>query len=393
MSAAAAEPAHPRARGTRRRPTAAAHLAEGGADAARAPAAARGAGAARPRGPRVRPARRARPTRSCTSCGWGSRPTSRRRSSARSSPRVARSTPGAEVDIDAGPPAAARTGAAGRAGWRWRCCGSRRAGPARRGLAPAAAGRAGPGGLSARRRRYRRGVRSRRPRARAVPPRAGARALRRAGRRPAGARASRRRRSARRTGSRSRLGSSTPAAPSRSPTARRRTRQGWRGARWRDLPLWLRVSLARAPGSHGGALDETLARLIADADGWRLAETPAREPPAPAARLGDAGVSELRSRAEARLRRVFSAAGVRGWLHACDVDDPGRSVELDGGHRVPLASTFKLHVAVAALRTIDAGEVEGARDGPRRGAPDGRADRAGRDARPGPDERARPACT
>lgn len=69
-------------------------------------------------------------------------------------------------------------------------------------------------------------------------------------------------------------------------------------------------------------------------------------------------MSELRSRAEARLRRVFAGAGVRGWLHACDVDDPGRSVELDGGHRVPLASTFKLHVAVAALRMIDAGELD-----------------------------------
>jgi beta-lactamase class A len=69
-------------------------------------------------------------------------------------------------------------------------------------------------------------------------------------------------------------------------------------------------------------------------------------------------MSELRPRAEARLRRVFSAAGVRGWLHASDVDDPARSVELDGGHRVPLASTFKLHVAVAVLRLIDAGRLD-----------------------------------
>jgi beta-lactamase class A len=69
-------------------------------------------------------------------------------------------------------------------------------------------------------------------------------------------------------------------------------------------------------------------------------------------------VSEVRPRAEARLRRAFASAGVRGWLHACDVDEPGRAVEIDGGHRVPLASTFKLHVAIAALRLIDDGELE-----------------------------------
>jgi beta-lactamase class A len=63
-------------------------------------------------------------------------------------------------------------------------------------------------------------------------------------------------------------------------------------------------------------------------------------------------------RVEARFRRLFAAAGVRGWLHACDVDDQGRAVELDGGLAVPLASTFKLHVALAVLRAIDAGALE-----------------------------------
>ena len=63
-------------------------------------------------------------------------------------------------------------------------------------------------------------------------------------------------------------------------------------------------------------------------------------------------------RAEARLRRLFAAAGVRGRLHACDVDDTARAVELDGGAAVPLASTFKLHVALAVLRAIDAGELQ-----------------------------------
>lgn len=68
-------------------------------------------------------------------------------------------------------------------------------------------------------------------------------------------------------------------------------------------------------------------------------------------------MSEPRQRVEARLRRLFDSAGVRGWLHACDVDDPSRFVELDGGLAVPLASTFKLHVAVAVLRAVDAGEL------------------------------------
>ena len=68
-------------------------------------------------------------------------------------------------------------------------------------------------------------------------------------------------------------------------------------------------------------------------------------------------MSDTRPRVEARLRRLFAAAGVRGWLHACDVDEPSRAVELDGGLAVPLASTFKLHVAVAVLRAIDAGEL------------------------------------
>jgi beta-lactamase class A len=70
---------------------------------------------------------------------------------------------------------------------------------------------------------------------------------------------------------------------------------------------------------------------------------------------------------QARLRRVFDAAGVRGWLYASDVDEPARSVELEGAQAVPLASTFKLHVAVAVLRAIDAGALE-ARDTVRLGA-------------------------
>jgi DNA-binding transcriptional LysR family regulator len=47
---------------------------------------------------------------------------------------------------------------------------------------------------------------------------------------------------------------------------------------WRALagsPLWLRAALTRGPGARGGALDVDLARLIADADGWELAGSPA----------------------------------------------------------------------------------------------------------------------
>ena len=46
------------------------------------------------------------------------------------------------------------------------------------------------------------------------------------------------------------------------------------GLAWLPLagtPLWLRAALTRAPGTPAGALDEELARLIAEADGWELA--------------------------------------------------------------------------------------------------------------------------
>lgn len=46
------------------------------------------------------------------------------------------------------------------------------------------------------------------------------------------------------------------------------------GLAWRAIagsPLWLRAALTRAPGTPGGAVDEELARLIAEADGWELA--------------------------------------------------------------------------------------------------------------------------
>jgi beta-lactamase class A len=60
----------------------------------------------------------------------------------------------------------------------------------------------------------------------------------------------------------------------------------------------------------------------------------------------------------ARVRGVFETVGVRGWLHVHDVADPPHEVDVDAGHRVPLASMFKLLVAVAVAREIDAGRLE-----------------------------------
>jgi len=59
----------------------------------------------------------------------------------------------------------------------------------------------------------------------------------------------------------------------------------------------------------------------------------------------------------ARLRATFTATGTRGWLYAQDIAAPGHELDLDGGQRVPLASTYKLLVAVAVLRACDTGHL------------------------------------
>jgi len=64
------------------------------------------------------------------------------------------------------------------------------------------------------------------------------------------------------------------------------------------------------------------------------------------------------ARAAPRIRRVFDAVGVRGWLYALDIDNRRTEVDVDGDRLVPLASTFKLLVAVALVRAVDAGEVD-----------------------------------
>lgn len=61
-----------------------------------------------------------------------------------------------------------------------------------------------------------------------------------------------------------------------------------------------------------------------------------------------------------RIRATFAAVGARGVLHACDLDAPSREIGVDAGHRVPLASTVKLLVAVAVLRAVDAGRLDAA---------------------------------
>ena len=46
------------------------------------------------------------------------------------------------------------------------------------------------------------------------------------------------------------------------------------GLEWLPLagaPLWLHAALTRAPGDRAGALDDALAELLAEADGWELA--------------------------------------------------------------------------------------------------------------------------
>lgn len=62
--------------------------------------------------------------------------------------------------------------------------------------------------------------------------------------------------------------------------------------------------------------------------------------------------------AAARIRATFAAVGARGVLHACDVETPMRGISVDAGQRVPLASTYKLLVAVAVLRAVDSGRLE-----------------------------------
>lgn len=61
---------------------------------------------------------------------------------------------------------------------------------------------------------------------------------------------------------------------------------------------------------------------------------------------------------EGRVRAAFADAGVRGWLHAVDVDDPAREVAVDADQAVVLASVFKVAVLVELFARVAAGELD-----------------------------------
>jgi beta-lactamase class A len=60
----------------------------------------------------------------------------------------------------------------------------------------------------------------------------------------------------------------------------------------------------------------------------------------------------------ARIRAVFEDAGVRGWLHAVALDEPGSTVEVDADGIVPLASVYKLPLLAGFCRLVDLGEID-----------------------------------
>jgi len=62
--------------------------------------------------------------------------------------------------------------------------------------------------------------------------------------------------------------------------------------------------------------------------------------------------------ADERIARTFARAGATGTLHAVDIDDPGRSLELAPDEPVVMASVFKLAVLAQLFRASDAGELD-----------------------------------
>lgn len=64
-----------------------------------------------------------------------------------------------------------------------------------------------------------------------------------------------------------------------------------------------------------------------------------------------------RATVQDRLKAAFAAAGVRGVLHAVDLDS-GREVELGADEPSVLASVFKLPVLVAAVRAADDDRID-----------------------------------
>jgi beta-lactamase class A len=60
---------------------------------------------------------------------------------------------------------------------------------------------------------------------------------------------------------------------------------------------------------------------------------------------------------QARIAAAFADAGIEGWLHAVDVDDPGREIGLRPDEAVVLSSVFKLPLLVELWRQIEAGRI------------------------------------
>jgi beta-lactamase class A len=58
---------------------------------------------------------------------------------------------------------------------------------------------------------------------------------------------------------------------------------------------------------------------------------------------------------QARIAAAFADAGVEGWLHAVDIDAPGREIGLRPDEPVVLSSVFKLPLLVELWHQVDAG--------------------------------------
>jgi beta-lactamase class A len=60
---------------------------------------------------------------------------------------------------------------------------------------------------------------------------------------------------------------------------------------------------------------------------------------------------------QARIAAAFADAGIEGWLHAIDVDDPRREIGVRPDEAVVLSSVFKLPLLVELWHQIDAGQI------------------------------------
>ncbi|SEG68156.1 beta-lactamase class A [Actinacidiphila yanglinensis] len=61
---------------------------------------------------------------------------------------------------------------------------------------------------------------------------------------------------------------------------------------------------------------------------------------------------------EQAIRDMFADAGVRGWLHASDLDRPDARVTIDPEHPAPMGSLYKVPLMAAFCRLVDAGALD-----------------------------------